>query len=86
MKIPIDSRTLYRKKATETQTKKSRFKRWENVAEIFDVKDPAKLSGMHVLLVDDVITTGATLEACIHALQVVPGIRVSVVSIAAAMS
>lgn len=86
MKIPVDILTLYRKKATDTQTKKSRFKRWENVAEIFDLKDPAKLAGKHVLLVDDVITTGATLEACIQVLHAVPGIRISVASIAAAMS
>ena len=86
MKIPVDTLILYRKRATETQTKKSRFKRWENVAEIFALKDPEKLNGRHVLLVDDVITTGATLEACILALHAVPGIRISVASIAAAMS
>jgi ComF family protein len=86
MKIPVDTITLYRKKATETQTKKSRFKRWVNVAEIFALKDPEKLNGRHVLLVDDVITTGATLEACILALHAIPGIRISVASIAAAMN
>jgi predicted amidophosphoribosyltransferase len=86
MKIPVDTLTLYRKRATETQTKKSRFKRWENVAEIFALMEPEKLNDRHVLLVDDVITTGATLEACIHALHTIPGIRISVASIAAAMS
>lgn len=86
MKIPLDTHTLYRKKATETQTKKSRFKRWENVAEIFALKEPEKLVGKHILLVDDVITTGATLEACLLALNEIPGIRISVATIAAAMS
>jgi ComF family protein len=86
MKIPVDTLTLYRKLATLTQTKKSRFKRWENVAEIFALREPEKLSGKHVLLVDDVITTGATIEASILALNAIPGIRISVASIAAAMS
>lgn len=86
MKIPVDTLTLYRNSATGTQTKKSRFKRWENVSGIFALKNPEKLKGRHVLLVDDVITTGATLEACILALNAIPGIRISVASIAATMS
>jgi ComF family protein len=83
MRIPVDTATLCRIKPTETQTRKSRFKRWENVAEIFAVSDPLSLIGKHVLLVDDVITTGATLEACINVLKQIHGIRVSVAAIAA---
>ena len=84
MKIPIDPYAICRKKETETQTKKSRFRRWQNVAEVFDVTNPGSMEMKHVLLVDDVITTGATLESCIHALSSIHGIRISVATIAAA--
>ena len=82
MNIPLDVRALYRTRATETQTRKSRFRRWQNVEGLFAVNDPAKLSGHHILLVDDVITTGATIEACIQALKDIPGTVISVASIA----
>lgn len=55
---------LIRIQPTSTQTKKSRVERWENVEGVFQLKYPKKLKGKKVLLVDDVITTGATLEAC----------------------
>ncbi len=84
MKIPVDSDAICRRKETETQTKKSRFRRWQNVAEVFEVKDPGSLEMKHVLLVDDVITTGATIESCIRALSPIHGIRISVATIAVA--
>jgi ComF family protein len=84
MKIPVMPEAVCRRKETETQTKKSRFRRWQNVAEVFDVPDPLPLETKHILLVDDVITTGATLESCIRALSAVKGIRISVVTIAVA--
>ena len=84
MKIPVDPDAICRRKETETQTKKSRFRRWQNVAEVFEVKDPGSLEMKHVLLVDDVITTGATLESCIRALSPIHGIRISVATIAVA--
>jgi ComF family protein len=83
--IPMDARILVRTRASETQTRKSRFSRWQNVSEIFRVEDPATLLDRHVLLVDDVITTGATLEACAAALMSVPGVRISIAAIAAAL-
>lgn len=55
---------LIRKKATETQTKKGRFDRWTNVDDVFELTQPSQLINRKVLLVDDVITTGATIEAC----------------------
>jgi ComF family protein len=84
MKIPVDPDAICCRKETETQTKKSRFRRWQNVADIFEVKDPGSLAMKHVLLVDDVITTGATLESCIRALSSIHGIRISVATIAVA--
>jgi predicted amidophosphoribosyltransferase len=52
------------------------------VKEIFHVTQPAELEHKHLLLVDDVITTGSTLEACVTVLLQVPGVRVSVAAIA----
>jgi len=85
MNIPVNPYLLYRQKFTETQTKKSRFSRWQNVSDMFAVNDPVQLQGRHILLVDDVITTGATLESCIHALSAVPGIKISIAAIAVAL-
>ena len=82
MNKQFDHKTLYRAKASETQTKKSRFQRWENVNEIFKLNDVEKLQGKHILLVDDVITTGSTLEACAEVLLQIPDIKISVVTIA----
>jgi ComF family protein len=84
MNVPVLPDAIFRIKETETQTRKSRFRRWQNVAGVFEVRNPADLEMKHVLLVDDVITTGATLEACIRALSSVPSIRISVATIAVA--
>ena len=73
---------LYRTKFTETQTRKTRFKRWENVEHLFGVHRPEELRGKHVIVVDDVITTGSTIEACVEALQNIPEIKVSVLALA----
>ncbi len=84
MAKPLDETSLYRSVFTETQTRKSRLRRWENVKSVFALRDSARLEGKHILLVDDVITTGATMEACINKLLEVPGTRVSVAAIATA--
>jgi len=84
MNVLLDESTLYRTVASETQTKKSRYNRWENVSTIFAIKDSDTLAGKHVLLVDDVITTGSTIEACVNALSKTPEIKISVASIATA--
>lgn len=84
MKIPVVTDILYRKRTSETQTRKSRFLRWQNVEEIFEVKEFRKLEGMHLMLVDDVVTTGATLESCISTLNRIPGVRISLAAIAIA--
>jgi ComF family protein len=85
MNLPVNPYILSRQKNTETQTKKSRFSRWQNVSKMFVLKDLILLEGKHILLVDDVITTGATLESCIQTLSTVPGIKISVAAIAVTM-
>jgi len=64
LKVEVDSTHLVRNKSTESQTKKSRYTRYENMEAVFQVNNPLLLKDKHILLVDDVITTGATLEAC----------------------
>jgi ComF family protein len=64
MNVPVLTGNIIRQRFTETQTRKHRTERWENVAGSFVVQHPQALQGKSILLVDDVITTGATLEAC----------------------
>ena len=59
---------MSRRAMTETQTHKTKLSRWENVEQIFQVVRPEAVADRRILLVDDVITTGATLEACGQAL------------------
>ena len=69
--IPVLKNNVVRKRFTETQTKKHRTERWENVEGSFEINNPNEISAKHILLVDDVVTTGATLEACgIEILQI----------------
>ena len=79
-----DTATLKRIKGNTTQTKKSVFERYENTEGIFECTDNSVFSGKHVLLVDDVLTTGSTLEACIQALLSCPDIKISVFTLAVA--
>jgi ComF family protein len=82
LKIPIDTKSLVRTTASDSQTKKNRKMRWENVKEIFVIKDLESLENKHVLLIDDVLTTGATMEACATELLKVRGIRISIAALA----
>jgi ComF family protein len=79
---PVFEKNLYRKIFTSTQTRKNRFERWQNVEGIFGVKNPEELENQHVLLVDDVVTTGSTLEACAYELLKIPGVKVSIATLA----
>ena len=82
---PVDISSLIRKIGSATQTKRSRYDRWTNVDGIFQVAEPLPLSGKHILLVDDVITTGSTIEACTNELLKIEGVKVSVVALAYAV-
>ncbi|MBL7940262.1 MAG: ComF family protein [Flavobacteriales bacterium] len=82
--LPSIGKELLRVVRTPSQTRRSRLDRWLNVKEAFHLPDPVKLSGKHVLIVDDVVTTGATLEGCVKALSVVPDIRISLYTVACA--
>jgi ComF family protein len=82
MNTEINTTVLVREKANESQTKKSRYERWKNVEFVFQLKTTTALEGKHILLVDDVITTGATLEACANVLQQIKGVKISIATIA----
>src|SRR5690606_2816786 len=81
--VPCDDSRMARRARTETQTHKTKLSRWENVEGIFHVVDPLPIAEKRVLLVDDVVTTGATLEACGRALLDVGCRELSIACIAA---
>lgn len=67
--IPVIKNAVKRLKSNETQTHKSRDERWQNVEGIFALSDTALLDGKHILLIDDILTTGATLASCAKSIQ-----------------
>jgi ComF family protein len=82
--LPIDTTHVSRIKHVETQTHKTPFERWENVQQIFTIRKPEEWEGKHVLVVDDVLTTGATAIACMSSFKEVKDIRISFLSLAIA--
>lgn len=76
--VPILNNVITRPEHTETQTKKGRIERWKNMEGKFVLTDPAAIVGKHILLVDDVITTGATLESCGSTLLKAENVKLSV--------
>ena len=79
--IPVSTGNLVRSVFNPTQTRRTKTQRWENVKGIFDVLHLSLYAGKHILLVDDIITTGSTLEACAYALLKTPGIKISVATL-----
>ncbi len=82
--IPVYKDVLIRRRFTETQTKKHRTERWDNVEGSFAIKNEEKIKGKHLLLVDDVITTGATLEASGSRLLIIEDVKLSIATLTTA--
>ncbi|PID95206.1 MAG: amidophosphoribosyltransferase [Bacteroidetes bacterium] len=85
MNAQLDISTLFRSVNSATQTKKNRYQRFENMDGIFRLKEASHLKGKHLVLVDDVVTTGSTLESCASTLLQIPDVRVSVATLACAI-
>lgn len=79
--IPLSTGNLNRIISNPTQTKRTKTQRWENVKGIFEVEDKKRFENTHILLIDDVITTGSTIEACGVALQACDGITISIATL-----
>lgn len=82
--IPINSDTLLRKVNNPSQTKNARFERWKNVEDIFHVVTPETFANKHILLVDDIITTGSTLESCAKEILECINSKISIYSVGTA--
>jgi ComF family protein len=84
--VPVITDLLYRKHFSATQTKKNKEERQKIINSLFDIYYDEKYIGKHFLIIDDVITTGATIEACAKALEKIPNVKLSVISIAYTVS
>ena len=81
-KIPVLKNVIKKPTSTQTQTHKDRVGRWENIEGKFLLSDPGTISNKHVLLVDDVVTTGATLESCGRELLTIERVKLSIATLA----
>ena len=80
--LPVLNNVITRLKNTATQTHRNRAERWENIEGKFELINKEEIEGKHVLLVDDVLTTGATLEACGSELLKASGLKLSIATLA----
>jgi len=78
----VSFNNLTRTHFSASQTRRGRISRWSNVKDIFWVREPEKFENKRILLIDDVITTGATIEACASALRKINGVQLSVGALA----
>ncbi len=82
MDVPVERHAVVRRVNNRSQTEQPKDERWENVKDIFAVRSPEHLAGKHILLVDDVLTTGATIGSCAEAiLAAAPGCRISIAAL-----
>ena len=81
LSLPVLNNVITRPQHTETQTKKGRIERWRNIEGKFYLLDPSAIQDKHLLLVDDVVTTGATLEACGNELLAPGNVKLSLVTL-----
>ncbi|QEC69401.1 ComF family protein [Panacibacter ginsenosidivorans] len=79
---PVNTKAVERKIFTETQTHKDRINRWQSMRNVFEVTNADELSGKNILLIDDIITTGATLEACGEKILCVPNTKLFIATVA----
>jgi len=79
---PVLKNSVERRVFTETQTHKDRIARWQTMEGVFAVKDKNSLANKHILLIDDIVTTGATLEACGEKILEIPDAKLSIVTVA----
>ena len=82
MHLPIESHCLYRRHYTQSQTHKNHQERQDNMQGVFALRHPERLADKHILLVDDIVTTGATTTACYDALRTIPNLRISIAALA----
>ena len=82
LQIPVIDDAIIRSKYSETQTKKKRFDRFENVSELFKVVKPERIQNKKIILIDDIITTGATVAACANILLTSVNVSVGVIALA----
>jgi len=80
--IRMETKNVFREKANTSQTRKGVFDRWKNTQNLFDIKDPKLFEGKHILLIDDVLTTGSTLEALAQSLLKSPEVKISILTLA----
>ena len=82
LKIHTSQTSVEKRIHTQSQTNKNRFERWENVSSTFEVVDKEALENKHILLIDDVLTTGSTIEACGKEILKLPGTKLTIATIA----
>lgn len=82
LEVPLSNRHFFRKSATDSQTSKGRFLRFENMATAFELQNAEELENTHILLIDDVLTTGATMEACALTLLQAKPDKISIATLA----